>query len=86
MKFVVDIDSDLFETMFKHRLVEDYKLIVSNINDLENGRVARGLDDYQIEDLVDYRSDKFCFEHLLYYYFGTNWRSEINNIPDNVIS
>jgi hypothetical protein len=90
MKFVIDIDmdrdGDLLEIMFKRRLVEDYKLIVSSIDELENLRFHSGLEDYQVQDLVDHRDDKFCFERLLLYYFGTDWRSEINKIPGDMNS
>lgn len=77
MEITIKIDDDLFEKMFKLRLVEDYQIINDAIKALEDKRSISSLEDYQVEDLVDYRNDRFSFERLLEYYFGINWRTEI---------
>lgn len=77
MEITIKINDEIFEEMFKRRLVEDYQIINDSIQALEDRRLNTKLEDYEVEDLVDYRNDKSSFERLLEYYFGTNWRTEI---------
>ena len=71
---IVELNGEAVDGIIKSILIQDYKNICSDINNLES---ARELPKYKQEDLVANREYKAAMEKLMEYYIGFNWQTEL---------
>lgn len=71
---IVELNSEAVDGLIKSILIQDYKTLCSDINNLES---ARELPKYKQEDLVANREYKAAMEKLMEYYIGFNWQTEL---------
>ena len=71
---IVELNSEAVDGLIKSILIQDYKSLCSDINNLES---ARELPKYKQEDLTANREYKAAMEKLMEYYIGFNWQKEI---------
>jgi hypothetical protein len=71
---IVELNGEAVDGIIKSILIQDYKNLCSDINNLES---ARELPKYKQEDLVANREYKAAMEKLMEYYIGFNWQTEL---------
>jgi hypothetical protein len=71
---IVELNGEAVDGIIKSILIQDYKNLCSDINNLES---ARELPKYKQEDLVANREYKAAMEKLMEYYIGFDWQTEL---------
>lgn len=71
---IVELNGEAVDSLIKSILVQDYKNLCSDINNLES---ARELPQYKQEDLQHNYRYKNAMEILMEYYIGFNWQQEL---------
>ena len=71
---IVELNGEAVDGIIKSILIQDYKNLCSDINNLES---ARELPKYKQEDLVANREYKAAMEKLMEYYIGFHWEQEL---------
>lgn len=71
---IVELNGEAVDGIIKSILIQDYKNLCSDINNLES---AQELPKYKQEDLTANREYKAAMEKLMEYYIGFNWQREI---------
>ncbi len=71
---IVELNNEAVDGILKSILVEDYKNLCSDIENLES---AGELPEYKQQDLVANREYKAAMEKLMEYYIGFNWQTEL---------
>jgi len=70
----VELTSDAVDGLMRSILIQDYKSLCSDIDNLES---AKELAPYRQQDLVANHEYKAAMEKLMEYYIGFNWKHEI---------
>lgn len=70
----VELTSDAVDGLMHSILIQDYKGLCSNVDNLES---ARELPKYKQEDLEHNYRYKNAMEVLMEYYIGFDWRQEL---------
>jgi hypothetical protein len=71
---IVELNGDAVDGIVKSILLQDYKSLCSDIENLES---AQELPAYKQEDLAANREYKAAMEKLMEYYIGFNWQKEL---------
>jgi hypothetical protein len=71
---IVELNSEAVDGLIKSILIQDYKNLCSDINNLES---AKELPKYKQEDLTANREYKAAMEKLMEYYIGFEWHREL---------
>jgi hypothetical protein len=71
---IVELNDQAVDGLIKSLLVQDYKSLCSDIDNLES---AQELKDYQKEDLEHNYRYRAAMETLLEYYVGFDWKNEL---------
>lgn len=71
---IVELNNEAVDGIVKSILIQDYKNLCSDIDNLES---ARELPEYKQQDLATNREYKAAMEKLMEYYIGFNWQSEL---------
>lgn len=71
---IVELNGEAVDGLIKSILIQDYKNLCSDINNLES---AKELPAYKQEDLVANREYKAAMEKLMEYYIGFQWQKEL---------
>jgi hypothetical protein len=71
----IELNSEAVDGIVKSILLQDYKMLCSDIENLES---AAELPKYKKEDLEHNYRYRNAMETLLEYYVGFNWKNEIN--------
>ena len=71
----VDLNQDAVDGLMQSILVQDYKLLCSDIERLEDNQDK--LAPYQQKDLEHNREYKLAFEKLMEYYIGFHWEERL---------
>jgi hypothetical protein len=71
---IVELNNEAVDGIIKSLLVQDYKGLCSDINNLES---AETLQDYQKEDLEHNYRYRNAMETLLEYYVGFHWKDQL---------
>jgi len=71
---IVELNNEAVDGIIKSILIQDYKNLCSDIDNLES---ARELPEYKQEDLNANREYKTAMEKLMEYYIGFNWQTEL---------
>ena len=70
----VDLTSDAVDGLMKSILIQDYKNLCSDIENLES---AKELRDYQKKDLDHNYRYRNAMEIMMEYYVGFDWKREL---------
>lgn len=70
----VELTSEAVDGLMKSILLQDYRSLCSDIENLES---AKELKEYQQQDLEHNREYKTAMEKLMEYYIGFDWRREL---------
>lgn len=70
----VELTSEAVDGLMKSILLQDYRSLCSDIENLES---AKELKEYQQQDLEHNREYKTAMEKLMEYYVGFDWRREL---------
>ena len=71
---IVELNGEAVDGLIKSILIQDYKNLCSDINNLES---SRELPQYKQEDLQHNYRYKNAMEILMEYYIGFNWQQEL---------
>lgn len=71
---IVELNDEAVDGLIKSLLIQDYKGLCSDINNLES---AKELRDYQKEDLEHNYRYRNAMETLLEYYVGFHWKDQL---------
>lgn len=71
---IVELNNEAVDGLIKSLLIQDYKGLCSDINNLES---AKELRDYQKEDLEHNYRYKNAMEIMMEYYVGFDWKREL---------
>lgn len=71
---IVELNGEAVDGLIKSILIQDYKNLCSDINNLES---AKELPKYKQEDLQHNYRYKNAMETLMEYYIGFNWQREL---------
>lgn len=71
---IVELNGEAVDGIIKSILIQDYKNLCSDINNLES---ARELPAYKQEDLVANKEYKAAMEKLMEYYIGFDWQTKL---------
>jgi hypothetical protein len=71
---IVELNGEAVDGLIKSILIQDYKNLCSDINNLES---AKELPKYKQEDLQHNYRYKNAMEILMEYYIGFDWQTEI---------
>ena len=71
---IVELNGEAVDGIIKSILIQDYKNLCSDINNLES---ARELPAYKQEDLAANKEYKAAMEKLMEYYIGFDWQTEL---------
>ncbi len=71
---MVELTSEAVDGLMKSILIQDYKGLCMDIENLES---ARELPKYKQEDLAANREYKAAMEKLMEYYVGFDWQREL---------
>ena len=71
---IVELNGEAADSIVKSILLQDYKNLCSDIENLES---ARDLPEYKQQDLIANREYKAAMEKLMEYYIGFNWQREL---------
>ena len=71
---IVELNNEAVDGIIKSLLVQDYKGLCSDIENLES---AETLQDYQKEDLEHNYRYRNAMETLLEYYVGFHWKDQL---------
>lgn len=71
---IIDLNNEAVDGLIKSILIQDYKTLCSDINNLES---AAELPEYKQEDLAHNHRYKNAMEILMEYYVGFNWQREL---------
>ncbi len=71
---IVELNEEAVDGLIKSILIQDYKNLCSDINNLES---AKELPKYKQEDLQHNYRYKNAMEILMEYYIGFDWQTEI---------
>jgi len=71
---IVELNDEAVDGLIKSLLVQDYKGLCSDIDNLES---AKELRDYQKEDLEHNYRYRNAMETLLEYYVGFHWKDQL---------
>lgn len=77
MKYTIELDQEMLDSIFKQILVEDYKALGNDIKELKKLKKTKGLANYQLEDLVNDIKYRKALATAITYYFA---RSEAQSI------
>jgi hypothetical protein len=71
---IVELNNEAVDGLIKSLLIQDYKGLCSDIDNLESTKELR---DYQKEDLEHNYRYKNAMEVLMEYYVGFQWKDEL---------
>jgi hypothetical protein len=71
---IVELNNEAVDGLIKSLLIQDYKGLCSDIDNLESTKELR---DYQKEDLEHNYRYRNAMETLLEYYVGFDWKSQL---------
>jgi hypothetical protein len=71
---IVELNGEAVDGIIKSILIQDYKNLCSDINNLES---ARELPAYKQEDLTANKEYKAAMEKLMEYYIGFDWQTKL---------
>ena len=71
---IVELNNEAVDGLIKSLLIQDYKGLCSDIDNLES---TKELQDYQKEDLEHNYRYRNAMETLLEYYVGFDWKREL---------
>jgi hypothetical protein len=71
---IVELNNEAVDGLIKSLLIQDYKGLCSDIDNLESTKELR---DYQKEDLEHNYRYRNAMETLLEYYVGFHWRDQL---------
>jgi hypothetical protein len=71
---IVELNDEAVDGLIKSLLIQDYKGLCSDIDNLES---AKKLRDYQKEDLEHNYRYRNAMETLLEYYVGFHWKDQL---------
>ena len=71
---IVELNGEAVDGIVKSILIQDYKSLCSDIENLES---AQELPEYKQEDLEANREYKAAMEKLMEYYIGFQWQQEL---------
>lgn len=71
---IVELNNEAIDGLIKSILVQDYKGLCSDIENLES---AQELKDYQRQDLEHNYRYRDAIETLMEYYVGFNWKDQL---------
>jgi hypothetical protein len=72
---IVELNNEAVDGIVKSILIQDYKGLCSDINNLES---TKELKEYQRQDLDHNYRYRNAMEILLEYYVGFDWKNELN--------
>jgi hypothetical protein len=76
-KFTIDLNVEYIDEIMKQRLIEDYRGMISDIIRLET--IEEPLQEYQEEDLADFKKWASAMETILKYYIFVDEAQDIIN-------
>jgi hypothetical protein len=71
---IVELNGEAVDGLIKSILIQDYKSLCSDINNLES---AQELPEYKQQDLAHNYRYKNAMEILMEYYIGYTWQQEL---------
>ena len=71
---IVELNNEAVDGLIKSLLIQDYKGLCSDIDNLES---AQELKDYQRQDLEHNYRYRSAMEIMMEYYVGFNWKQEL---------
>jgi hypothetical protein len=71
---IVELNNEAVDGLIKSLLIQDYKGLCSDIDNLES---AKELRDYQRQDLEHNYRYRNAMETLLEYYVGFHWKDQL---------
>ena len=71
---IVELNDEAVDGLIKSLLIQDYKGLCSDIDNLES---AAELQDYQRQDLEDNYRYRGAMEIMMEYYVGFDWKQEL---------
>ena len=71
---IVELNNEAVDGLIKSLLIQDYKGLCSDIDNLESTKELR---DYQKEDLEHNYEYKSAMEKLMEYYVGFDWKDQL---------
>ena len=71
---IVELNNEAVDGLIKSLLIQDYKGLCSDIDNLES---AKELRDYQKEDLSHNYRYRDAMEIMMEYYVGFDWKREL---------
>jgi hypothetical protein len=71
---IVELNNEAVDGLIKSLLIQDYKGLCSDIDNLES---AKELRDYQKQDLEHNYRYRNAMETLLEYYVGFHWKDQL---------
>ena len=71
---IVELNNDAVDGIVKSILIQDYKMLCSDIENLES---AAELREYQQQDLTHNYRYRNAMEIIMEYYVGMDWRKEL---------
>jgi hypothetical protein len=72
---IIDLNNEAVDGIVKSILIQDYKNLCSDIDNLES---IKELPSYKQEDLEHNYRYRNAMETLLEYYVGFNWKNQLN--------
>ena len=71
---IVELNDEAVDGLIKSLLIQDYKGLCSDIDNLES---SAELQDYQRQDLEDNYRYRGAMEIMMEYYVGFDWKQEL---------
>jgi hypothetical protein len=72
---IIDLNNEALDGIVKSILIQDYKNLCSDIDNLES---TKELPSYKREDLEHNYRYRNAMETLLEFYVGFNWKNQLN--------
>jgi len=75
---VIEIDDETIDKIFQNTLIQDYKGLLKQKNDLTNKLNKESLKQFELEDLND--TDRWIagLEIMMEYYIGYGWKKRLD--------
>ena len=72
---LIDIDDEAIDKIFQNTLIQDYKGLLKQKNDLIDR--LESLEMFELEDLTDTKRWIEGIETMMEYYIGHNWQEKV---------
>jgi molybdopterin-binding protein len=75
---LIDIDDETIDKIFKNTLIQDYRILLSQKQELSSKLSRESLEQYELADLNDTEYFIKSMEVMMEYYIGDDWKIKLD--------